>query len=294
MDLLMEKFIKAQPEPVYAKPISIFNNPNINQGLLDSIINNGTLNNYSDEDLFILLSNNLRRVLLNIFEKKDRKYIKIIISDKFLRVLIRVVNSIEIEYLDRIYLNNICYDYLTLDDEYINPTICDLIYQLVKITNKKYIPLLIGSGIPEKVSCYIVLSRFYTINEFDNIIKMNFVIMNAKCNFTEQMIVDVYQHLFDRVTMLFEATMLDVPDTTEEWYTEEIDERYSLITNAVLDILNSLPSDAIKRVLTDYVQLYNMSYIGNKTRCDLRCLSSDHKRIRDIVEEMTSKRIKLP
>ena len=294
MDLLMEKFIKAQPEPVYAKPISIFDNPNTNESLLDSIINTGTLNNYSDEDLFVLLSNNLRRVLLNIFEKEDQNYIKIIISDKFLRVLIRVVNSIEIDYMNKIYLNKICYDYLTLDDKSINPTICDMIYQLAKITNKKHIPLLIGSGIPEKVSCYIVLSRFSTNNEFSNIIRMNFVIMNAKCNFTEQMIVDVYQHLFDRVTMLFEATMFDVLDTTEEWYTEEIDERYSLITNAVLDILNSLPSDAIKRVLTDYVQLYHMSYNGNKTRCDLRCLSSDYKRINDIVEDMASKGIKLP
>lgn len=292
LDFKVNKFIDNTPEVKYVSSINIANNPNINGSLLDDMINNGTINNYSDEELFILLSNNLRKVLLNIFEKKNQKYIKIIISDRFLRVLIQVVNNIEIDYMNKIYLNNLCYDYITLDDKYKNDTISDMIYHLAKITNKKYIPLLIGAGIPEKIACYIVLFRFSSNDEFVNIIRMNFAILNANCNLTEQMIVDIYQNLFERVSQLFEATMLDVIDTTG--YTEEIDERYSLITLSVLDILNSLPSDAIRRVLDDYVQLYHISYIGMKTRCDLRCLSSDYERIRIIAEDMISKGIRLP
>ena len=118
--------------------------------------------------------------------------------------------------------------------------------------------------------------------------------MTANIDFTEQMVVDVYQNLFNKVSQLFEATMLDVIDTTEEWYTEDIDERYSLITLAVLDILNSLPSDAIRRVLEDYVRVYHVSYIGKETRCNLRSLSSDYERIRVIVEDMISQGIQMP
>lgn len=275
--------------------INIANNPTINTSLLDTIINTGTINNYSDNELYMLLSNNLRGFLLNIFERKDQRYIKMIISDRFLRVLIQVIANIDdIDYMNKMYLNKLSYDYLTLDEESKNSTISDLIYHLVKITNKKHIPILIGLGIPEKIACYIVLSRFSSNNEFINVTRMNFVIMTANINLTEQMIVDIYQNLFDRVSQLFEATMLDVIDITEEWYTEEIDERYSLITLAVLDILNSLPSDAILRVLNDYIQVYHASYLGRETRCDLRCLSGDYERIRVIVEDMNSKGIKLP
>lgn len=292
---LTERFVNNKPDNIYNNAnISIANDPSINKGLLDTIIDNGTLNNYSDEELYALLSNNLRGLLLNIFERKDHRYIKMIISDRFLRVLIQVVANIEVDYMNKIYLNKLCYDYLTLDDDSKNNIISDLIYHLAKITNKKHIPILIGAGITEKIACYIVLSRFSTNNEFINIKRMNFVILTASINFTEQMIVDVYQNLFERVSQLFEATMLDVIDTNEEWYTDEIDERYSLIILAVLDILNSLPSDAIRRVLQDYVKVYNTSYIGSETRCDLRCLSADYERIRNIVEDMNSNGIIVP
>lgn len=296
VDLNLERFINKEPEVKLDKPVdvNIANNPNINKGLLDTIINTGTLNNYTDNELYALLSTNLRGFLLNIFERKDQRYIKMIISDRFLRVLIQVVANIDIDYMNMIYLNKLCYDYLTLDDESKNNIISDLIYHLAKITNKKYIPLLIGVGIPERIACYIVLSRFSTNDEFVNVTRMNFVIMTANIHFTEQMIVDIYQNLFDRVSLLFEATMLDVPDTTEEWYTDDIDERYSLITLAVLDILNSLTSDAIRRVLDDYVNVYHTSYYGKSTRCSLRSLSGDYERIRTIAENMISQGIRLP
>lgn len=295
INLGLERFFNNKPNDNFqTMDINITNNPSMNRGLLDTIIDNGTLNNYSDQELYDLLSNNLRGLLLNIFERKDQRYIKMIISDRFLRILIQVVNNIEIDYMNMVYLNKLCYDYLTLDDESKNNIISDLIYHLAKITNKKYIPVLIGLGIPEKISCYIVLSRFSTNNEFVNVKRMNFVIMTANIDFTEQMIVDVYQNLFDRVTQLFEATMLDVFDMNEEWYTEDIDERYSLITLAVLDILNSLPSDAIKRVLDDYRLVYHTSYLGCDTRCDLRCLSEDYVRIRDIVDRMNEEGNRVP
>lgn len=295
VDLNLKRFLQ-KPDNNLSDTVNvnIVNNPNINKGLLDNIINNGTINNYSDGELYTLLSSNLRGFLLNIFERKDQRYIKMIISDKFLRVLIQVVANNEIDYMNTIYLNKLCYDYLTLDDDFKNSVITNLIYKLAKCTNKKYIPLLIGVGIPETIASYITLARFSTNDEFVNVTRMNFVIMTVNVNFTEQMIVDVYQNLFDRVSMLFEATMLDVPDTTEEWYTDDIDERYSLITLAVLDILNSLPSDAIRRVLDDYVSVYHTSYFGKETRCSLRSLSGDYERIRNIAENMISQGIRLP
>lgn len=295
IDLNLEKFFENKPKQVpNMANINIAGNPNINKSLLDMVIDNGTINQYTDEQLYELLYNNLRGFLLNIFEKEDQRYIKMIISDRFLRILINVVANSEIDYMNKIYLNKLCYDYLTLEDKAKNSIISEMIYNLAKITNKHHISLLTGLNIPEKIACYVVLARFSTNDEFVNVTRMNFVIMTAHFNFTEQMVVDIYQNLFDRVTQLFEATMLDVIDTSEEWYTEEIDEKYSLITLAVLDILNSLPSDAIRRVLDEYVRLYHISYAGRPVRCDIRCLSGDFERIVEIVELMYNEGIRLP
>lgn len=295
LDLRLDRFFENRQEQKFIPAtISIYDNPNINKNLLDDIINNGTINNYSDEQLFILLSNNLRGFLLNIFDKKDQRYIKMIISDRMLRVLIKVVNNIEIDYMNRIYLNKLCYDYLTSDEKSKNVVIDDLIYHLAKITNKKYIPILIGRGIPEKIACYIVLSRWSDNDEMLNVRRMNFVIMTVNFNFSEQMIVDVYQTLFERVTQLFEATMLDVFDSDEEWYTETIDENYSRISLALLDILDSLPSDSIRRVLDDYNNLYNISYNGYPTRFDLGAISSDYANVYGVIKIMEQQGIRLP
>lgn len=282
------------PSPYGTATINIDNNPNINSAMLSDMISVGNINLYGDNDLYALIANNLRALLLNIFDKKDQRYIKMIVSERFLIALIRVVSDIKIDIMDKTYINKLCYDYITLDDKDKNPIISDLIYKLAKVANKEHIPILIGAGIPETVACYITLSRFSSNNEFLNIRRMNFIILTSTVNFTEQMIVNVYQILFDKVTELFEATMLDVLDTTEQWYTEDIDERYSLITLALLDILNSLPSDAIGRVLNDYVNVYYMSYAGKETRCDLRCLSGDYERIRNIAEDMVARGIRLP
>ena len=53
-------------------------------------------------------------------------------------------------------------------------------------------------------------------------------------------------------------------------------------------------NDAIRRVLDDYVKIYHISYLGKETRCNLRSLSSDYERIRNIAESMTAQGIRLP
>lgn len=298
VNLRLERFFENKEEDEFIPvQINIANNPAINRDLLDNIISTGSINNYTDEQLFMLLSNNLRGFLLNIFEQKDRRYIQMIISDRFLRVLIQVVNNIEIDYMNKIYINSLCYDYLVLDKKDQNNVITDLIYQLANIANKSHIPVLIAQGIHEKIASYIVLSRFSSNKEFVNIKRMNFTIMkNINFVFTEQMIVDIYQILFPRVTQLFEATMLDViEDTDEPWYSNAIDERYSMISLALLDILESLTSEQIRRVLDDYVILYNLSYNGRPVRFDIRCISAEHyPKTRRVVEIMEQEGIRLP
>ena len=72
INLGLERFFdNGTDDSFHPMDINIANNPSMNNGLLDTIINNGTLNNYSDQELYDLLSNNLRGLLLNIFESVD-------------------------------------------------------------------------------------------------------------------------------------------------------------------------------------------------------------------------------
>ena len=56
----------------------------------------------------------------------------------------------------------------------------------------------------------------------------------------------------------------------------------------------STVTNAMTRVLEDYVRVYHVSYLGKETRCNLRSLSSDYDRIRVIVEDMISQGIQMP
>lgn len=66
---LENKILDTPQRPIQTNTgsVNIAENPNLNKGLLDTIINNGTINNYSDDELYVLISNNLRGLLLNIF-----------------------------------------------------------------------------------------------------------------------------------------------------------------------------------------------------------------------------------
>lgn len=268
--------------------LNIANNPNFNIGLLDDIIQNGKMENYSNEYIFKLLSNNLEYFLSKIVDHKDKKYLDAVISERFLDILIQIVSSKNLDNTIVTYLNNICYDYISLDDVSTSDTRYNMIIQLAKTVNKKYVPILIGANIPEKIAIYIVLARFSSQSEEDNIRRMNFVILNANINFTEQMIVDIYQNLFTKVSQLFEVTMMTIYDD------DDVSERDSLITLAILDILNSLPSNSIRKVLEEYRTIYLYKYNGYPTRFNLRALSSDYERIRVIVESMYNEGITLP
>ena len=55
IDLKLERFLENNSNNSHqTMDINIANNPSMNKGLLDTIISNGTLNNYSDQELWWL------------------------------------------------------------------------------------------------------------------------------------------------------------------------------------------------------------------------------------------------
>lgn len=266
-------------KPNYVK-IDIENNPVFNlQVLRDQLMN---LDKLSDQDLYNLIYRNCDNILSNIFVNNDKTILQIFTHPRFLTILNQVLYKLNITYDIKIYCNKIIYDYLSLNtgDQYVR----DLLLILGKTVNRNEIASLVGLGLDEDYSTLLAISRFSSKKELANIKRLNFTICNGSKNImTEQMIVNVYERLIDNFTILFKGTMLDAYDTSN--FPEDHQEIYSYISLAILDIMNTMPSNKIKVVLSSYAgDYYSFVNTTHTVRFSMQCLSYDYFRITQVVE----------
>lgn len=275
--------------------VDIENDPSINKNLFDELMETNKIQQLSDSQLYKLLSINLENVLTKIIRNNDIRYIKAIVTPRFLNTLIRVACTKDLDFMYVKYINTIIYDYLILDDHLKDSNVENLLYSLAKIINRRYIPLLVGAGIPEKLSTFIVLSRFSSNIEETNVRRMNFVISGSSDTalFDEQTIVNIYQYLFNHVTPLFIGTMFDTVNEEEEWITDDILEISSVINLAVIDILNSLPTESITRVLKSFLEVYEYRE-QPEIKFSLNTLSNDYSQINQAINNLKNQGYRIP
>ena len=261
--------------------VKLFNNPAYNPIVLKEKLLN--IDSLQDKELFEILRDSYESILTDIFVDKNEYYLHLFTNTRFLSIMIQVISSINnISHTNRTYVNKIVYDYLTLDkkDQYVK----QLMYSLSKMVNKDVLPRLLGLGLQEDLAIYLALARFSSQKEIVNVKRVNFVIMTSPIEvMTEQMIVYIYEKLFDRITPLFVGTMID---NCKQDMSQEMEEIYSTISLAVLDILNTMPSNDIRKVLISYVGDYQAIYYKSGYRFSMQCLSNDYSRINQVVQAL--------
>lgn len=261
--------------------VKLFNNPAYNPIVLKEKLMN--IDSLQDKELFEVLRDSYESILTDIFVDKNEYYLQLFTNTRFLSIMIQVISSVNnISHTNRTYINKIVYDYLTLDkkEQYLK----QLMYSLSKMVNKDILPKLLGLGLQEDLAIYLALARFSSQKETVNVKRVNFVIMTAPIEImTEQMIVYIYEKLFDRITPLFVGTMID---NCKQDMSQEMEEIYSTISLAVLDILNTMPSADIRKVLISYVGDYQAIYYKSGYRFSMQCLSNDYMRINQVVEAL--------
>ena len=290
--------------------IDIENNPSFNKDLLKrKIIHNEEM---GDEELDQLINTSYTDILACIFDEQDFRYLDFVSTPRFINSLIRVVSSQSIKYKTRIHINKLIYDYLTYHgstekDAYVTT----LMTNLASVVNGQMINIMIGLGIPNNMANYIVLSRYSSENEFTNIKRVNFIICTLLIKLfdlvsidtfydeqlrAEQMVVDIYSKLFNKITILFEGVMFDRYELTESWVTEPVSEMYSTTTYAVLDILNNMSIENIKLVLRTYTSDHASVFApkGFQPRMSLRSISNDYDRIVNVINMLIAEQIYVP
>jgi len=248
----------------------------------------------TDRELYNLLKDNHVTILSDLFMNNNMMYLSLITNSKFLTAMIQVMGSIpDISHDITVFCNKLAYDYLTLADVEKDSYIKQLLFALSKTVNKRVIPSLLGIGIPEDLASYLALARYSSQKEMVNVKRLNLVIMNSSQELmTEQRIVWIYEKLFNKITMLFEATMFDV--YKQEELTESMDIIYSTIGLAVIDILNGMPMADIRKVLISYAGDYNALYINSGVKFSIKSLSGEYQRILDVVELLKEEQIYVP
>ena len=293
---MFEKLISdvenAKEEPTVA--IDIYKDATINPEYTREVIRN--IINVTKQDLYTTIRKSYKHILNDIMQYNDAEYINAFTDSKFLTTFIEVISNVPpLEGDEKLCCNKLAYDYFTLKNN--DPYIKKLFSIMSKTTNKHEVQALLGIGIPEDIAINLALSRYSSTNEIINVKRVNFIITTSPIEImTEQMIVWIYEKLFDRVTPLFVGTMTDRYNDEEEWVTDDIMEIYSTISLAVLTILNNMPSSDIRKVLISYAGDYSMIYKNkpDSIRFSIHAISGDYKRITNVVESLKAENIILP
>lgn len=214
---------------------------------------------------------------------------KIFTNSKLICILSNILKGANLDYKRRIYVNRIVYNYIILPAQHKDQVVEKMMFDLGDTVNAKSIPNLLGTGISRELASMITIAANSSEDEYVCIRRVNLLIFNVgNLNImTLQRIVDIYQYTFNKsVTKLFEGIMFDVYSPRDlENATSDQKEIYQLIVTAVLELINQMPSQSIRMILTSYY----MDFTSNPNILAVRAsmnLSEDYYRINDVIELM--------
>ena len=246
-----------------------------------------------DSELYKILSNYLDKILDEIFNNKNTRFISLFTTPKFISTLTQVLYNITLSDSQKKKLNKMAYDYLikkTEKDEYVS----SLLSVMAKVVNRDIIPTLCGLGMPESIAAMLAMARFSNEKEIINVRRLNHILMQQPPEtLSEQLIVDIYCKLFDHMLALFEGVMLDV--VSPQVMSSGEAEIYGLITLAALDIFEALPMQTLKYGLSLFEEDKRVLYSDYHVRMNLEsCSPQDYPRLLAAIDELKSAGIFMP
>lgn len=272
--------------------VNLLNYAGINNSVLFDAIENDRLDSVSDSDLYKMVCGAHLELFRRIMSQ-DSRYVTSVLNVKLLNVLIQVATNIPLSMEERICCNKIVYDYTTYEgaDEYMK----GLVLSLAKAINKDIIPGLCGLGLDVNLAIFLACARYSSMDISVCVKRVNFIIITQpSIIMTEQMILNIFEKLYEKFTEVFETCMLEVLDDEAEWVTESIDENFSTINLVLLDILNVMPAQSIIHVLRSFCDDYELLYKDHPVRFNIKNISGDYYRITECIEYLESIGKKIP
>ena len=252
-----------------------------------------SLDNLSDQDIYILVRDYYDTILTDIFESKDNNkksdFIDLFMQPKFIIALTQVMYNIPPENITsqtKRRLNKMSFDYLMIDENDRDKYISGLLMALSKTVNRDKIPRLCTIPLPEDMASLLALARYSSEKEVLNVKRLNKVLMSQPLtSLSEQKIVDIYLALFEHVLPLFTGVLLDV--VSPQNMNSNSSEINGLITLAMLDIMNELPIADIKTGLVRFEETRQIWYPDSPLRLNLEsCSEEDYPRVLCAIDQL--------
>lgn len=248
----------------------------------------------SENEIYDNISVSINTLLSETTVKNERDLIRALFtSDKILLQINNVVSKTKFTHENRVYLNKILYSMLknnVMDSEYKR----SLMMTVARSNNNDIVPKLC-SYVPDQIANTLAILRYSSFKEITNIQRVNDYLLGAIVpnDKAEQTIVNIYDTLYQRVTYLFETVMLDNRD--KSLLTENENEVYGLQSLAVLDIIEQMPINFIRDVLSKYYGDLGMIYSNLNPRFSLQSIAqSDYPRIIAVDKELSASRCYKP
>lgn len=250
----------------------------------------------SDSDLIICIKNYIDTIVDKTLSD-DKSMGSILSHPRFVDAYYRAMQAIPMNHERRLFANKLTYEYAIIDNP--NPDILRKFRDISEYVNKPTIIKLTRIGLNAMTANDLAVCRYSSRHERINVQRLNFCMCKnySPDIFTEQMVIHVYEELFDRISELFIGSMLEVyPARQLDEFGQDFKEVYGNISLAILTILNNMPSISIRQVVKLYTDAYILWY--QKTldipRFTLRALSQDYGRIVNVVESMLSEGYDVP
>lgn len=245
---------------------------------------------YGYAEMCNFVANNITTILSSAVDRKAKPLQ--IITDKEFLIAMDIANiSLNREYTNR--FNRVYRAYVINPSKNVifNEESARLLYKIACKLNKKMVNILEGIGLPEGIATWIIVNRNSSTDERRNIRRMVRAMQHTDPDImTEQMVVNIFAKTFnDQFCNLFISVMTDRFDSFEN---REESYVYSTVSNAILDILNTMDEEEIKDILMEYEDELRKS--GVTGRFSLKSINSgDYQVICDKIKELESMGFKI-
>lgn len=249
--------------------------------IVDKISNIDNLNENEIKNIILRQHSMILNYDLFLKSEESRAYaLKLFTNERFLSILVQIIGLIDLTSDEKICINKLAYDYYILDNK--DPKIFELLYQISYHINNVLVIRLSGKlGINGARLLSIIANSSFKPEK--NIHRINTFLVKCNIAFTVQDIVDIYCILFDTFTYPFIYTMLETKSSN---MTIDQVKRFDLISVAILEILNSMTSADMKKLLFNYAYVLNLTNVNN-VRFALKSARS-FPRVISVIKEIES------
>lgn len=251
-------------------------------GIINKINN---INNLDDKEIRDIIIRQHSMILnYDLFLQSNETRIQalyLFTNERFLKNFLDVIRILDLSKHEIVCLNKIAYDYYILENK--DQKIADLLYRLTTEVNGKQVTVLSGIlGISGAQILAMIRNSSFKIEKC--IHRVNTYIIKCNIDLSVQNIIDIYCFLFERFTDVFIYTMME-PKYNYILNDYHKNLKFDNASIALLEILNSLTTNDIRKVISDYGFILNMVKLNYPARFSLKT-ATRYKRIVDVVKEI--------